>query len=215
MGRSAGALTLLILGACASPEPRSQSVDPAPPARSSIERATDPASGVTSVVLTPSPVPTLGPSDLHVRSLSVGAQFASRPLPGKQTRDAYGLVFVTVANQSRPIFERDRRLLLDIDGQLFTSVQNPAGLNSLYGAHQTEAGIEERIVIPVGAAVIHSLADAGRVKGRLGSWVMFELEGDRLQRFSELSRLLPPQTRGTSEPAPDTGDRTGVAPIGS
>jgi hypothetical protein len=135
-------------------------------------------------------------------------------LAGQATRDAFGLVFVAVADHSTPIFERDRRLLLDIDGQLYTSVQNPSGLHSLYGARHTEAGIEERVVIPVGPDVLHSLARAERVKGRLGSWVMFELAGDRLEPFSELSRSLPAGSGDTAGAAREAGDRISVPPIG-
>jgi hypothetical protein len=201
----------MAVGACSSPESGLDVVARPIPGGSSIERAVDPVSGVTSIVLTPSPVQTLGPSDLGMKSLSVGAQYASRPLDGQATRDAFGLVFVAVADHATPIFERDRRLLLDIDGQLYTSVKNPSGLHSLYGARHTDAGIEERLVIPVGSDVLHSLAHAERVKGRLGSWVMFELAGERLEAFSELSRSLPAGS-GAADDAPQAGDRTSVSP---
>lgn len=208
-------LTWLIVGACSSPESGIEA-GPAPaPTGPSIERAVDPVSGITSVVLTPAPVQTHGPSDLGVRSFSVGAQYASRPLDGEATRDAFGLVFIAVANHATPIFERDRRLLLDIDGQLYTSVRNPSGLHSLYGARRTGAGIEERIVIPVGPDVLHSLARAERVKGRLGSWVMFELAGDRLEPFSRLSGTLPAGSGNTTGARQAVGDRISAAPIGT
>lgn len=214
MRLTAGLLTWLVAAGCASSNPSPEAGAEPAPASSSIERAVDPVSGVTSVVLTPSPVRTLGPSDLGMRSLSVGAQYASRPLADETTREAFGLLFVTVTDRSRPIFERDRRLLLDIDGQLFTNVENPAGLNSLYGAHQTERGIEEHVVVPVGADVIRSLAAAESVKGRLGSWVMFELEGERLEGFSEMSRLLPVELPADPEHPSTSDDRDAVDPIG-
>ena len=187
MRTTAVLITCLGLGACAS---QSSHRGLATPIRSggAIERAVDPATGLTSIVVSPSPVDLGGSARQDGLSLSVGAHYAARSASDRDPQEVFALLFVAATDGASPVFEGDRRLLLDIDGQLFTSTRSAAGRVGLYGSKATETGVRERVLVPVSSDIIQRLAEAKRVRGRLGSWVTFELTPEQLVPFRSLNQ---------------------------
>ncbi len=180
-------IACLVVGACASPLGDSGASPPAP-SGGMIERAVNRATGLTSIVVSPSPVDLGGSPRQDGLSLSIGAHYAARSGPDRDPQEVFALLFVASAERMSPIFAVDRRLLLDIDGHLFTSTGSAAGRVGLYGSRTTETGIRERVFVPISREIIRRLAEAEHVRGRLGSWVTFELAPEQLLPFRSLQR---------------------------
>lgn len=104
-------------------------------------------------------------------ALAVGALYA-----GRSDRDDFhtlALVLRTRASGQRALFAEERNLLLQVDGQYVSSNPLPGG--TAYLVDDGLGGIEETVMIPFSPDQIRALADAERVRGRLGPWFAFDL----------------------------------------
>ena len=116
----------------------------------------------------------------HVR-LYLGAMFTS--LEG--SAPPYGgvsLVIQAARDSLEPMLALNRRILLDVDGDIMVIGQHPDP--ALYSYRTLGGGYLETVIVPVSMEMVRKLSTAERVTGRLGPWITFGLSEDFADRFA-------------------------------
>lgn len=92
------------------------------------------------------------------------------------------LVIQAVRDSMEPMLARNRRILLDADGEIMVTGHHPDP--TLYSYRTLGGSYLETVIVPVSLEVVERLSTAERVSGRLGPWIRFGLSGDFADRFA-------------------------------
>lgn len=116
----------------------------------------------------------------HVR-LYLGAMFTAL-----EDRDSpYGrvsLVIRAARDSMEPMLARNRRVLLDVDGEILVIGHHPDP--ALYSYRTLGGGYIETVIVPVSLEVLERLSTAEHISGRFGPWITFGLSEDFADGFA-------------------------------
>ena len=113
--------------------------------------------------------------------LYLGAMFTA-PEDGDSSYGRVSLVIRAARDFMEPMLARNRRILLDVDGEILVIGQHPDP--ALYSYRLMGGGYLETVIVPVNLEVLERLSRAEHVTGRLGPWINFGLSEDFADGFA-------------------------------
>ena len=123
--------------------------------------------------------------------LYLGAIFTS-PERSDRPHATVSLVIQAARDSMEPMLARNRRVLLDVDGEIILIAQHPDP--ALYSYRIMGGGYLETVIVPVNLEVLERLSRAERVTGRLGPWINFGLSEDFAGEFAAFLNAVHQET---------------------
>ncbi len=123
--------------------------------------------------------------------LYLGAMFTSLER-SDQPYATVSLVIQAARDSMEPMLARNRRVLLDVDGEIILIAQHPDP--DLYSYRIVGGGYLETVIVPVNLEVLERLSRAEHVTGRLGPWITFGLSEDFAGGFAAFLNAVRQET---------------------
>ncbi len=123
--------------------------------------------------------------------LYLGAMFTS-PERSDRPYGTVSLVIQAARDTMEPMLARNRRVLLDVDGEIILIAQHPDP--NLYSYRVVGGGYLETVIVPVNLEVLERLSRAEHVTGRLGPWINFGLSKDFARGFAAFLNAVRQET---------------------
>ena len=121
--------------------------------------------------------------------LYVGGVVWFRNGNGADPFNRVALVILAASDSIQPVLHESRQLLLDIDGEFFLT--HPMPDPHLYTFRPTRLGYTETVIVPIDRKLLTLMAQAERVRGRVGHWLAFDLQPEVIARLNDLLTALP------------------------
>lgn len=154
-----------------------------------------PTPEVHTLLLSPIRIGDVGGAGHAASELEVGAFFA-RFEQASGPVDQLALMIEVQGTDAPGLLAKSRQLLLEVDGELF--VGEPGSTANSFRVDLVGDDPRATVVIPISPQLLHHLATAEVVRGRLGLWATFTVPASSRRRFRALLEALPEDAALTS-----------------
>lgn len=175
----------LVQGGCVASQASVEATRPSPGPVREVRGLPD---RVSTLLVDPVPVGEVELPGQGRLGLSIGAFYARFDAPDGMI-DELALMLMVRGPDLESLFDGSRELLLDIDGSHFTG--QPGESENSFRVERTPHGTQAMLAIPISPDVLLKVADATRVRGRIGHWGAFAFPPDARLRLADLVHRLP------------------------
>lgn len=173
---------------------------PAPTRQLAVEseaRWVETRSDVRTLVVSPNRVGKVARPGEKSAGLAIGSFFARYRSPNGPV-DQLALMVVLEGEYATHVLQSGMSLLLEIDGEFF---QGEPGLGSNNVHWDPADGGRATLAIPISPELLHSLATAELVRGRIGAYGGFDFPESKRERLGDVLAGIPADFNPSPDPA--------------